>query len=132
MAQSSSALEVSNLDDAQIKKGTIHFAGRSVLGLPPHHAARDGIVLVPERRKIFETLTVADNLHIARGRSTAADERETRTQRLLEVFPEHDMQLVRDLADRVFVLHYGRKLATGAPTEVLADPRVVQAYVGAG
>ena len=42
------------------------------------------------------------------------------------------MQLVRDLADRVFVLHYGRELATGAPTEVLADPRVVQAYVGAG
>jgi branched-chain amino acid transport system ATP-binding protein len=48
------------------------------------------------------------------------------------VWIEHDMQLVRDLADRVFVLHYGRELATGAPTEVLADPRVVQAYVGAG
>jgi branched-chain amino acid transport system ATP-binding protein len=48
------------------------------------------------------------------------------------VWIEHDMQLVRDLADRVFVLHYGRELTTGAPTEVLADPRVVQAYVGAG
>jgi branched-chain amino acid transport system ATP-binding protein len=48
------------------------------------------------------------------------------------VWIEHDMQLVRDLADKVFVLHYGRQLATGAPIEVLADPRVVQAYVGAG
>ena len=43
---------------------------------------------------------------------------------------EHDMQLVRDLADRVFVLHYGKMLATGSPEEVLADARVIEAYLG--
>jgi branched-chain amino acid transport system ATP-binding protein len=37
---------------------------------------------------------------------------------------------VRDLADRVFVLHYGKELATGSPQEVLSDPRVVRAYIG--
>jgi branched-chain amino acid transport system ATP-binding protein len=41
------------------------------------------------------------------------------------------MQRVRDLADRVFVLHYGKELAIGAPDDVLRDPRVVQAYIGA-
>jgi branched-chain amino acid transport system ATP-binding protein len=46
------------------------------------------------------------------------------------IWIEHDMQLVRDLADRVFVLHYGRELASGSPKEVLSDPRVVEAYVG--
>jgi branched-chain amino acid transport system ATP-binding protein len=46
------------------------------------------------------------------------------------VWIEHDMQLVRDLADRVFVLHYGRELATGSPQQVLSDPRVIEAYVG--
>lgn len=41
------------------------------------------------------------------------------------------MQFVRDLADKVFVLHYGHELALGAPRDVLADPRVVEAYIGA-
>jgi branched-chain amino acid transport system ATP-binding protein len=46
------------------------------------------------------------------------------------IWIEHDMQLVRDLADRVFVLHYGKGLATGSPQQVLSDPRVVEAYLG--
>ena len=46
------------------------------------------------------------------------------------IWIEHDMQLVRDLADRVFVLHYGKQLATGSPDEVLANPKVVEAYIG--
>jgi ABC-type branched-subunit amino acid transport system ATPase component len=38
-------------------------------------------------------------------------------------------QLVRDLADRVFILHYGRMLAEGSPQQVLSDPGVIEAYV---
>jgi branched-chain amino acid transport system ATP-binding protein len=40
------------------------------------------------------------------------------------------MQLVRDLADRVFVLHYGSELASGPTEQVLADPKVIEAYIG--
>jgi branched-chain amino acid transport system ATP-binding protein len=46
------------------------------------------------------------------------------------IWIEHDMQLVRDLADRVLVLHYGRQLASGPPEQVLSDPTVIQAYIG--
>jgi branched-chain amino acid transport system ATP-binding protein len=46
------------------------------------------------------------------------------------VWIEHDMQLVRDLADQVFVLHYGKKLAAGSTHEVLSNPRVIEAYIG--
>jgi branched-chain amino acid transport system ATP-binding protein len=46
------------------------------------------------------------------------------------IWIEHDLQMVADLADRIHVLDYGRTLAEGAPAEVLADPRVIAAYVG--
>jgi len=47
------------------------------------------------------------------------------------VWVEHDMQMVADLADRILVLNYGLPLAAGRPQEVLADPRVIEAYAGA-
>jgi branched-chain amino acid transport system ATP-binding protein len=46
------------------------------------------------------------------------------------IWVEHDMQMVADLADRLFVLDYGVPLAEGAPEAVLKDPRVVAAYLG--
>ena len=49
---------------------------------------------------------------------------------LAMVWVEHDMQMVADLADRIHVLDYGRTLAEGAAEAVLADPRVVEAYLG--
>jgi branched-chain amino acid transport system ATP-binding protein len=49
-------------DDAQIVDGRVVFLGATVTGRPPHELARRGLVLVPERDKVFETLTVQENL----------------------------------------------------------------------
>jgi branched-chain amino acid transport system ATP-binding protein len=46
------------------------------------------------------------------------------------IWIEHDMQMVADLADRIFVLDYGKPLAQGTPDQVLNDPRVIAAYLG--
>ena len=46
------------------------------------------------------------------------------------IWIEHDMQMVADLADRIHVLNYGRTISEGAPDVVLANPDVIQAYLG--
>ena len=45
---------------------------------------------------------------------------------------EHNMPLVQQVADTVCVLDYGRKLAEGKPAEALANPAVLEAYLGRG
>jgi branched-chain amino acid transport system ATP-binding protein len=44
---------------------------------------------------------------------------------------DHNMRFIAGLCDRVVVVHQGKELAQGTPEVVLADPRVVTAYLGA-
>ena len=46
------------------------------------------------------------------------------------ILVEHDMGLVMDIADRVMVVDFGKKIAEGEPGEVQRNPDVVRAYLG--
>lgn len=48
------------------------------------------------------------------------------------VLIEHDLGVVMDISDRVYVLDFGQVIAAGTPQEVWQNPRVQEAYVGAG
>ncbi len=47
------------------------------------------------------------------------------------LFVEHDMDMVRDISDWVIVMAQGKIVAEGPPDAVMADPRVIDAYLGA-
>ena len=69
-------------EDAEITDGDVSFAGKRINGRLPHELARSGIILVPERDKVFATLDVRENLEFA-----ARQGGEVTLDRILELFP---------------------------------------------
>jgi len=84
------------IDDARVTEGAITFKGEPIENRPPHENTRRGVVLVPERDKVFPNLTVAENLIAPVPRTTPAIERRRREALAYQFFPR-----LSDLRNRI-------------------------------
>ncbi|MGH2603230.1 MAG: ABC transporter ATP-binding protein, partial [Dehalococcoidia bacterium] len=57
--------------------------------------------------------------------------KDLRAEGMTVLFVEHDMDMVRDISDWVVVMAQGRIIAEGPPRTIMADQRVIDAYLGA-
>jgi branched-chain amino acid transport system ATP-binding protein len=67
--------------------GTVSFNGKNLAGLSAPAIVREGLVHVPEGRRIFGDLTVIDNLRAGGATVKSAKKRDTELKNILELFP---------------------------------------------
>jgi branched-chain amino acid transport system ATP-binding protein len=112
-------LTVAGLVSAQA--GSIEFESRPLAGLAPDAIVRAGVSLVPEGRRIFGTLTVAENLRVAlaprKDRIAARDD----IDRVLELFPA----LTRYLSSSAGKLSGGEQQQLAIARALLGRPRLL-------
>ena len=109
-------------DAADQLAGSLPYGKQKALGIVIALAARPRIILLDEPvagLSAEEASQVRDMLV------------KVRDDGITVVVIDHNMRFIAGLCDRVVVVHHGQELAQGRPDAVLADARVIEAYLGA-
>jgi ABC-type branched-subunit amino acid transport system ATPase component/ABC-type branched-subunit amino acid transport system permease subunit len=119
--ESDAALAVIGLRTDERLAGELSHGERQLVSIARAAAGGPGLLLLDEPAAGLDT-----------GESEALGERLERLRQLgwTIVLVDHDVELVFGLCDEVHVLHLGRRIASGTPEEIRADPAVTAAYLG--
>lgn len=101
--------------------GTIRLGDTDLTRLAPHRAARAGVQLVPEDRRVLASLTVRENLEL--GRHGAADRPPPSLEEILALFPT----LTPLLSRRGRELSGGEQQLVAVARAMMARPRLLLA-----
>ncbi|MFB6133060.1 MAG: ABC transporter ATP-binding protein [Halanaeroarchaeum sp.] len=98
--------------------GSITFKGDDTTGFGPHQMVERGLSLVPEKRRIFDAMTVEENLSMGAYSDRGKPNREKNLQRVFDLFP----RLEERTGQRAGTMSGGEKQMLSMARGLMADP----------
>ena len=110
---------IAGLNDAW--SGSIVFNGNEIQNEPSHRRVEMGLVMVPEGRRLFPSLTVWENLNLGAFNDAAAEKSDTTIASVLELFP----QLKTRLDQFAGTLSGGEQQMVAIGRGLMSEPKVL-------
>lgn len=104
-----------------IKAGAVSFGGDSIVGVRTHEIVERGIVMIPEERATFTSLTVQENLELGAYISRARPRMNGTKAEVLDIFP----RLGERMSQRAGTLSGGERQMLAIGKALMARPRLL-------
>ena len=101
--------------------GSVMFEGKNILGQPTKNLVEQGLVLVPEGRRIFPNLTVQENLTLGAYARTDAESIEQDRERVFSLFP----RLKERIKQKAGTLSGGEQQMLAVGRALMSRPKVL-------
>jgi branched-chain amino acid transport system ATP-binding protein len=104
-----------------VTAGRIHYCGEDITGMKPDQVTRRGIVLVPEGRRLFSSMTVLENLKIGAWLRSDGTAVKRSLDQVLSYFPD----LASRLQSKATMLSGGQQQMVAFGRALMAAPRLL-------